>query len=113
MNPVAFHSGGVTSPATSASHAASTTRPSAGAQSEQTRAAVLDAATRLFSKSGWAGTGVRDIAPGGGGLGGDGLRSGRDQGAVLEQALDVAIVGDDEPVDVAARPEFQATPTAT
>jgi AcrR family transcriptional regulator len=27
---------------------------------------------------------------------------------VLKQALDVAIVGDDEPVDLTARPEFQA-----
>ena len=73
-----------------------------------TRADVLAAATRLFTERGWAKTSVRDIA-----------KEARvsvetvysavgSKAEVLRAALDVSVVGDDEPVPLADRPEFQA-----
>ena len=108
MNPVAFHSGGVTSPATRDAARREYHSPLRRSQAEQTRAAVLDAATRLFSKNGWAGTGVRDIAAEAGVSVETVYAAVGTKAQVLKQALDVAIVGDDEPVDLTARPEFQA-----
>lgn len=108
MNPVAFHAGGVTSPATRDAARREYRSPLRRNQAEQTRAAVLDAATRLFSENGWAGTGVRDIAAEAGVSVETVYAAVGTKAQVLEQALDVAIVGDDEPVDLTARPEFQA-----
>jgi len=78
------------------------------AQAGQTRMAILSAATRLFADNGWTGTGMRDVA-----------RAARvsvetvysnfgSKGALLREALDVAVVGDDEPVPLSDRPEFRA-----
>lgn len=80
-------------------------------RAEQTRAAVLDAATRLFTERGWAATGVRDIARAAGVSVETVYASVGTKTEVLEQALDVAIVGDDEPVDLSARPEYRAMAT--
>ena len=107
MNPVAFHAGPVTSPATRREYHS----PLRRSQAEQTRASVLDAATRLFSRSGWAGTGVRDIAAEAGVSVETVYAAVGTKAQVLKKALDVAIVGDDEPVDLTARPEFQAMST--
>ena len=77
-------------------------------RAEQTRAAVVASATRLFTENGWAATGMRDIA--------------RDAGvaietlythfsskpALLKTVIDIAVVGDDAPLAVADRPEFAA-----
>lgn len=82
--------------------------PLRAAQAGQTRRAVLTAATRLFAENGWSGTGMRDVA-----------RAARvsvetvyanfgSKGALLREALDVAVVGDDEPVPLSDRPEFRA-----
>jgi AcrR family transcriptional regulator len=74
----------------------------------QNRAAVVAAAAELFTKRGWAATSVRDIA-----------RTARvsvetvyatvgSKSELLLRAIDVAIVGDTEPVPLAERPEFLA-----
>lgn len=72
-------------------------------QAEQTRAAVLDAATSLFAEQGWADTSMRRVAEAAGVstetvYGGFGSK--RD---LLAAVLDVAVVGDDLPVPLAQR----------
>ena len=67
-------------------------------QAAETRAAVLEAATRLFGERGWAGTGMREVAREAGVsvetvYAGFGSKS-----DLLMAAIDVAVVGDDEPV---------------
>jgi AcrR family transcriptional regulator len=82
--------------------------PLRAAQAGQTRLAVLAAATRLFAEKGWSGTGMREVARTAevsvetvyGNFG--------SKGALLREALDVAVVGDDEPVPLSDRPEFRA-----
>lgn len=111
INPVLFHTGRVTSPATRAAARREYHSPLRRSQAEQTRAAVLYAATRLFSEHGWAGTGVRDIATEAGVSVETVYAAVGTKAQVLKQALDVAIVGDDEPVDLTARPEFQTMST--
>jgi AcrR family transcriptional regulator len=82
--------------------------PLRAAQAGQTRLAILAAATALFAEKGWSGTGMREVA-----------RSAQvsvetvyanfgSKGALLREALDVAVVGDDEPVPLSGRPEFRA-----
>lgn len=71
-----------------------------------TRAQVLDAAHRLFVERGWAGTGVRDIARAAGvsvKTVYDGFGSKAD---LFRTVLDVAVVGDDEPVAMMDREQF-------
>jgi len=82
--------------------------PLRSTRAEQTRAAVLDAATRLFSEHGWAATGMRDIAAEAGVSVETVYAAVGTKAELLKLALDVAIVGDDEPVDLTARPEFRA-----
>lgn len=78
------------------------------AQAGQTRLAILAAASQLFAEHGWAGTGMRAVA-----------RAARvsvetvysnfgSKSELLKQALDVAVVGDDEPVPLSERPVFRA-----
>lgn len=87
--------------------------PRRAEQAAQTRAAVLEAAARLFAERGWASTGMRDVA--------------REAGVAVETvyagfgskpdllvaALDVSVVGDDAPVPLADRPEFAALAQGT
>ena len=82
-------------------------------QARTTRRAVVDAAAALFVDRGYAATTIDAIAEragvsrrtvftsGGGGGGGGG------KAQLLRQAWDWAIVGDDEPVPMARRPEVQ------
>jgi AcrR family transcriptional regulator len=77
-------------------------------RAEDTRATVLAAATRLFSERGWAGTGIRDVAREAGVSVETVYAAVGTKATLLEQALDVAIVGDDEPVALPERPEFAA-----
>ncbi|MEO6714177.1 MAG: helix-turn-helix domain-containing protein [Mycobacteriales bacterium] len=77
-------------------------------QAAETRSAVLDSATRVFGERGWAATGMRDVA--------------RESGVSVETvyayfgsksdlllaAIDVAVVGDAEPVPLARRDVFAA-----
>src|SRR5262245_16804472 len=73
-------------------------------QAAQTRRDVLDAAISLFSESGWAGTTLTAIAERAGVAvetvySGFGTKKG-----LLRAAIDVAVVGDDEPVPLRERP---------
>ncbi len=77
-------------------------------RAEETKATILSTATGLFTTRGWANTGMRDVA--------------REAGVAVETlysyysskrklfdaVVDHAVVGDDEPVAVAERPEFLA-----
>ncbi len=77
-------------------------------QAEQTRAAVIAAASRLFSHRGWAATSMRDVAAEAG-VSVETLYAGFESKAgLLKVALDVAVVGDDEPTPFAARAEAAA-----
>jgi AcrR family transcriptional regulator len=75
-------------------------------QAAQTRADVLQAATQLFGERGWAGTtlaAVADLA----GVSVETIYKGfGSKKALLREAMDVALVGDMEPVPLAQRPEF-------
>lgn len=72
-------------------------------QAEQTRAAVLAAATRLFAEQGWVDTSMRRVAKEAG-VSTETVYSGfgskRD---LLAAVLDVAVVGDDLPIPLAQR----------
>jgi AcrR family transcriptional regulator len=77
-------------------------------QAEQTRAAVVAAASRVFSERGWIATNVRDVAREAD-VSVETLYAGFGSKAeLLKVALDVAIVGDDAPVPFAARIEATA-----
>ena len=77
-------------------------------QAEETKATLLRTATELFTTQGWAGTGMRDVARGAG-VAVETLYSHYSSKRVLfDAAVDHAVVGDDEPVAVAQRPEFLA-----
>jgi AcrR family transcriptional regulator len=75
-------------------------------QAVQTRLTVLGAATRLFTERGWAGTTLGAVAEEAGTAvetvyAGFGSKS-----ALLTAAIDAALVGDDDPVPLAQRPEY-------
>jgi AcrR family transcriptional regulator len=75
-------------------------------QAAQTRELILTAATRLFAERGWAATTLAAVAREAGTAvetvyAGFGSKSG-----LLTAAIDVALVGDDEPVPLARRPEL-------
>lgn len=77
-------------------------------QAAQTRADVLVAATALFSELGWAGTTLAAIAEAAEVsvetiYNGFGSKKG-----LLRAVMDVAVVGDDEPVAFVDRPQFAA-----
>jgi AcrR family transcriptional regulator len=77
-------------------------------QAEATKAAVLSAATELFTSKGWANTGMRDVAREAG-VAVETLYSHySSKRKLLDAVVDHAVVGDDEPVPVAQRPAFLA-----
>ncbi len=78
-----------------------------------TRADVLAAAARLFGERGWAGTSIRDIARAAGVSVETVYSAVGPKGEVLRAAVDVAVVGDDEPVPLADRPQFLALQAGT
>jgi AcrR family transcriptional regulator len=82
--------------------------PLRAAQAGQTRLAVLAAATRLFAEKGWSGTGMREVARAAQVSVETVYANFGSKGALLREALDVAVVGDDEPVPLSDRPEFRA-----
>jgi AcrR family transcriptional regulator len=78
------------------------------AQAAQTRRDVITAAIALFDESGWSATTLPAIAARAG-VAVDTIYSGfGSKKALLREAFDVAVVGDDEPVPLAERPEFRA-----
>lgn len=74
----------------------------------ETRALVLAAAAEQFAAHGWAATGMRDIASSAGVSTETVYAHFSSKRALFQAAVDVAVVGDDRPVAVAARPEFDA-----
>jgi AcrR family transcriptional regulator len=78
------------------------------AMAEETRLSVIDAATRLFAERGWSGTGMRDIAKAAGVSVETVYGTAGSKSQLLVRALDVGVVGDDEPIPLAERAEFRA-----
>lgn len=81
--------------------------PRRRASAADTRRAVIAAATALFTERGWA-TSVRDIAREAGVAVETVYSVVGSKRELLKVALDVGIVGDDEPVPLAEREEFAA-----
>jgi AcrR family transcriptional regulator len=74
----------------------------------ETKAALVRVATELFVAHGWAATGMRDVARAAG-VAVETLYSHfSSKRALLDAVVDQAAAGDDAPVSVAERPEFQA-----
>lgn len=69
---------------------------------------VLDAASRLFTIRGWATTGIRDIAREAGVAAETVYAHYASKTALLRQVVDIAVVGDDDALPLAQRPEFTA-----
>ncbi|MFC8042498.1 TetR/AcrR family transcriptional regulator [Nocardia sp. NPDC057353] len=69
---------------------------------------MLAAATRLFVERGWAGTSMRDVARAAGCSVETVYASVGAKRELLKVALDIAVVGDDEPVPLLARDEIGA-----
>lgn len=74
----------------------------------ETRLALLDAASRLFITSGWMGTGMRDIAAEAGVATETVYAYFPSKRELLQAVVDVAVVGDSQPVALAERAEFAA-----
>jgi AcrR family transcriptional regulator len=74
---------------------------------QQNRQAVLEAATALFSERGWSAS-VRDIASSAGVSVETVYAHFGSKVDLLNQVVDVAVVGDDDPVPLMDRPEFSA-----
>lgn len=74
---------------------------------QQNRQAVLEAATALFSERGWSAS-VRDIASSAGVSVETVYTHFGSKVDLLNQVVDVAVVGDDDPVALMDRPEFAA-----
>jgi AcrR family transcriptional regulator len=77
-------------------------------RAQQTREAVLAAATRLFTTRGWAATGMRDIAREAGTATETLYSHFPSKTALLRTVIDVAVVGDEAPRPLAERPQFTA-----
>jgi AcrR family transcriptional regulator len=79
-----------------------------GAQAQSTRQAVIAAAARLFVERGYAATSIEEIAAAAGVSRATVFASVGGKPVLLKTALDVAIVGDDEPVPLPERPRSKA-----
>ncbi len=87
------------------------TSPRRRQQAAETRAAVLVAASALFSEKGWAATGMRDVARAAGVSVETVYANFGSKADLLMAAMDVAVVGDASPVPLAGRAEFTALGT--
>lgn len=79
-----------------------------GAQAQSTREAVIAAASRLFAEKGYAATSIEEIAAAAGVSRATVFTSVGGKAKLLKTALDVAIVGDDEPIALPDRPRSKA-----
>jgi TetR/AcrR family transcriptional regulator, regulator of autoinduction and epiphytic fitness len=79
-----------------------------GSQAQSTREAVISAAGRLFVEKGYAATSIEEIAAAAGVSRATVFTSVGGKAKLLKTALDVAIVGDDEPVALPDRPRSKA-----
>jgi len=77
-------------------------------RAQQTRAAVLDAARGLFTTRGWAATGMRDVARAAGVATETVYAHFSSKTDLLRQVANIAVVGDEDAVPLAQRPEFAA-----
>ena len=77
-------------------------------RAEETRTALIDAATRLFPVKGWVGTGMREVAAEAGVSTETLYFHFSSKRRLLDAVIDIAVVGDDRPLTVAERPEFVA-----
>ncbi|MFZ2528736.1 MAG: helix-turn-helix domain-containing protein [Rhodococcus sp. (in: high G+C Gram-positive bacteria)] len=82
--------------------------PRRRATAAETRQAVLDAATELFTTRGWSATGMRDVAQRAQVSVETVYATAGTKADLLVRVIDVALVGDAEPIPVAARAEFAA-----
>jgi AcrR family transcriptional regulator len=87
--------------------------PLRAAQAESTRRTVIAAAARLFSERGYVATSVDDIAAEAGVSRATVFTAVGGKPALLKTALDVAIVGDDQPVALPDRPRSRAVRAET
>lgn len=78
------------------------------AQAQSTRMLVLDAARRLFAERGYVATSVDEIARAAGVGRATVFASVGGKPALLKQAYDVGLVGDDQPVSLPDRPRSRA-----
>ena len=78
------------------------------AQAAQTRADVLAAAVECFSESGWSGTTLNAIAERAGVAVETVYNGFGNKKQLLREAMDVAVVGDAEPIPLVDRPEWAA-----
>ena len=69
---------------------------------------MVAAAAELFAGRGWSGTGMRDVAAAAGVSVETVYANFPSKAALLMAAIDVGVVGDDEPAPLAQRPEFAA-----
>lgn len=74
----------------------------------ETRLALLDAARRLFTTSGWTGTGMRDVAAAAGVATETVYTYFSSKRELFQAVVDLAVVGDDQPIRLAERAEFAA-----
>ena len=74
----------------------------------ETRVALLDAASLLFTTSGWTGTGMRDVAAEAGVATETVYAHFPSKRDLLQGVVDIAVVGDDHPIALAERAEFAA-----
>jgi AcrR family transcriptional regulator len=72
----------------------------------QTRTAVITVATELFRDKGWAATGMRDVARAAGVAVETVYANFGSKSELLTACVDLAVVGDDDPVPLAERPAF-------
>lgn len=77
-------------------------------QAQSTRERIIDAASRLFVERGYASTSIEEIAAAAGVSRATVFTSVGGKPALLKMALDVAIVGDAEPVNLPDRPRSVA-----
>lgn len=80
-------------------------------QAAATREVVIDVARELFVTNGWAGTGMREVATAAGVAVETVYAHFSSKRGLLRAVADLAVVGDDEAVALAQRPEFQAMGT--
>lgn len=82
--------------------------PRRRANAAETRRAVLDAAADLFTTRGWSATGMRDIARRAQVSVETVYATAGNKADLLLRVIDIAVVGDAEPIPVSARAEFTA-----
>jgi AcrR family transcriptional regulator len=74
----------------------------------ETRSAILAAADRFFMTKGWVGTGMRDVATAAGVATETLYGHFSSKRALLQEVVNIALVGDTAPVAETERPEFAA-----